>query len=46
MSPFTRWLLLSIAVLLVGFALFLVTWDVPAPVRQIEQTIPDERLPR
>lgn len=46
MSPFSRWLLLLLAVLVTGFTLFLVTWDIPAPVRAIDVTIPDERLPR
>ncbi|MFW5833781.1 MAG: hypothetical protein ACOCYE_06755 [Pseudomonadota bacterium] len=46
MSAFSRWLLLTVAVLLTGFALFLVTWDIPQPTERIERVIPDETLPR
>jgi hypothetical protein len=44
MSPFTRWLLLTIAAVIVGTGLFLVTWDIPAPTARVQQTIPDERF--
>ncbi len=46
MSAFSRWLVLTIAVLLTGFVLFLVTWDIPAPTQRIERVIPDDRFPR
>lgn len=46
MSPFARWLLLVLAVLVVGTGLFLISWDIPAPVERIEKTLSDERFPR
>ncbi len=36
-------LLLAIAVFGGGIA-FLATWDIPAPTRQIEQTIPNDQF--
>lgn len=33
-------------VVLVGGAVFLATWDIPAPDQQIEKVIPDDRFPR
>jgi hypothetical protein len=46
MSPFARWLSLTLGVLVVGFALFLLSWDIPAPEERVERPIADERLPR
>jgi hypothetical protein len=46
MSPFARWLLLVLGVLVVGTGLFLISWDIPAPVERIEKTLSDERFPR
>lgn len=46
MSSFSRWLLLTAAVLLVGTGLFLVSWEIPAPVERVETTLPDDRFPR
>jgi hypothetical protein len=46
MSPFTRWLSLVLGVLVVGTALFLISWDIPAPVEEIEKTLSDDRFPR
>lgn len=46
MSPFTRWLLLTLAVLLTGSALFLLSWEIAPPTERIEMTLPDERFPR
>jgi len=31
---------------LAGIAVFLVTWDIPAPSTQIERVVPDDRFPR
>ena len=33
-------------VVLVGGAVFLATWDIPAPNQEIEKVIPDDRFPR
>jgi len=27
-------------------AVFIVTWDIPPPMQQVEKVIPDERFPR
>jgi hypothetical protein len=37
---------LTIAVVLLGGAMFLATWDIPAPTVKVETVIPDDRLPR
>jgi hypothetical protein len=31
---------------LVGGAVFLATWDIPAPVKKVERVLPDDRFPR
>jgi hypothetical protein len=41
-----RILLLLLVVLVLGGAIFLVTWDIPAPTTQVEETVPDTNLPR
>ena len=41
-----RLLLLSLVLVVAGGAVFLVTWDIPAPTREVETVVPDERLPR
>lgn len=46
MSPFARWLWLVLGVLVVGTGLFLLSWDIPAPVERIERNLSDERFPR
>ena len=35
-----------IVVVVVGGAVFLSTWDIPAPNQQVEKVIPDDRFPR
>ena len=35
-----------IVVVLIGGAVFLATWDIPAPNQQVEKVIPDDRFPR
>jgi len=46
MSPFARWLSIVVGVLLVGTALFLVSWEIQAPEERIEHELSDERFPR
>lgn len=41
-----RILLLVVAVVLIGGAVFLATWDIPAPSRQVEKTLPNDRFPK
>jgi hypothetical protein len=41
------WIVAAIALLVVvGGAVFLATWQIPAPVATTEKVIPDDRLPR
>ena len=41
-----RILILLLLLLIAGGAVFLATWEIPAPTSAVEQVIPDERLPR
>jgi hypothetical protein len=41
-----RILLLLLLVLVLGGGIFLVTWDIPPPTAQVEETVPDSNLPR
>jgi len=41
-----RILLVVVVIVLVGGAVFLATWDIPAPSRQVEKTLPNDRFPR
>lgn len=41
-----RIILVVVVVILVGGAVFLATWDIPAPSRQVEKTLPNDRFPR
>jgi len=46
MSIFYRIIVIAVAAALVAGTIFLATWDIPPPTRQIEKVIPDERFPR
>lgn len=46
MGTFSRLLILLAVVVVLGGLIFVVTWDIPPPTRQVETVIPDERLPR
>ena len=39
-------ILLALLLVAAGGAVFLFLWDIPAPTKQVETIIPDERLPR
>lgn len=41
-----RLMLVTLFVAVAGATAFIVTWDIPAPTRQVETVVPDERLPR
>ena len=41
-----RLMLVTLFVAIAGATAFIVTWDIPAPTRQVETVVPDERLPR
>jgi hypothetical protein len=44
MSKLTRTLLALLAIVIIGGAVFLLTWDIPAPTARVEKTIPNERF--
>ena len=46
MSVASKLTILLILALVGGGAVFLSTWDIPAPTRQVEKTMPDSRFPR
>jgi hypothetical protein len=46
MSTITRVLLVVALVAVLGGAMFLMTWEIPAPSARIEHVIPDDKLPR
>lgn len=43
---FTLFLLILILLTVAGGALFLLTWDIPAPTASVEKVIPNDRFPR
>ena len=45
MGTFGRALLLILVIVLLGGLIFVITWDIPPPTREVEVVIPDERLP-
>ena len=45
MKRISRLVLFLIAVVIAGGAVFLVTWDIPAPRANIEKVLPDARFP-
>ncbi len=38
--------LVALLVLVLGGVIFLMTWDIPAPTKQVEVQVPADRLPR
>jgi len=44
MSKIVRTLLVLVVLGLIGGAVFLLTWDIPAPTARVEKTIPNERF--
>ena len=46
MKNLSRLVMLTVVLLIVGGAVFLATWDIPAPVSTVEKAIPDDRFPR
>jgi hypothetical protein len=44
MSKLVRVLLALLILALVGGAIFLITWDIPAPTGRIEKPIPNDRF--
>ena len=46
MSKFSRIVALIVLVVIVGGAVFLATWRIPAPTARVEKVIPNDRFPR
>ncbi|MDX9859360.1 MAG: hypothetical protein RBS99_00445 [Rhodospirillales bacterium] len=46
MKHFSRVVVLAVLVVMVGGAVFLATWDIPAPTAAVEKVIPNDRFPR
>ncbi|WP_417828969.1 hypothetical protein [Thalassospira sp.] len=44
MKILSRIILLLVLAVIAGGATFLLTWDIPAPTAQIEETIPNSRF--
>ena len=44
MKSFSRFMVLAVIALIAGSAIFLSTWDIPAPVAQVEKVIPNDRF--
>jgi hypothetical protein len=41
-----KFLILIVVVVLAGGAVFLATWDIPAPTHPVEKVIPNDRFSR
>jgi len=39
-------MVLTLLVVVAGTAIFLSTWDIPAPVAEVEKVIPNDRFPK
>jgi hypothetical protein len=46
MSTVTRFLVILVALVVVGGAAALAMWDIPAPSAKVEKVIPDDRFQR
>ena len=46
MKNFSKLLLILVLAVIVGGGAFLATWEIPAPVTNVERVLPDDRFPR
>jgi hypothetical protein len=46
MKNLSRVILLLVLLILVGGGVFLASWDIPAPSKQVEKRIPNASLPK
>jgi len=46
MKGLSRFVLIVLAVVVLGGAAFLARWDIPAPTAPVEKVIADDRFPR
>jgi hypothetical protein len=44
MKSLSRFMVLFVLALIAGSAIFLSTWDIPAPVADVEKVIPNDRF--
>ena len=44
MKSLSRIMVMALLLILAGGAIFLVTWDIPAPLAQVEKVIPNDRF--
>jgi hypothetical protein len=46
MKKFSTFVLFLVIAIFIGGIAFVTSWDIPAPVNNIERTIPDEKFPK
>lgn len=46
MKKFSTLVLVLVLAIVVGGGVFLATWDIPAPVNNVERTIPNDKFPK
>ena len=46
MKSLTRLAVIVVLAIIAGAAMFLSTWDIPAPSERVEKVLPDDRFPR
>ncbi|MBT4935027.1 MAG: hypothetical protein HOL66_10170 [Rhodospirillaceae bacterium] len=46
MKNISRLVLVAVIAMIVGGTAFLSTWDIPAPMTEIEKVLPDDRFAR
>jgi hypothetical protein len=45
MKNLSKLVFILVIAIIVGGGLFLATWDIPAPVNNVERTLPDNKFP-
>lgn len=46
MKSFSKLIIVLILAVIIGGGAFLATWEIPAPVTEVERVLPDDRFPR
>jgi len=46
MKKLSTLVFILVVAIIVGGGVFLATWDIPAPVNNVERTIPDNKFPK
>ncbi|MEO1020109.1 MAG: hypothetical protein AAFY56_20825 [Pseudomonadota bacterium] len=39
-------LVVCLLVIVLGGSIFLITWDIPPPIREVEYVVPEDRMPQ